>query len=81
MKLMILNLPRSFSSEELRDLFTPYGKITSLTLVMDKETGLSKGFAFIQMSSQNEAEAAIEELHGTKVLKNKIRVKLSDQNG
>ncbi|MGY8975416.1 MAG: RNA recognition motif domain-containing protein, partial [Alphaproteobacteria bacterium] len=46
----------------------------------DEETGKSKGFGFIEMPVEREAEKAIEKLHGTKVLNEKIRVKRSNQN-
>ena len=75
MKLIILNLPRNFDEQSLALLFKKLGDIKSCDLVIDKETGISKGFGFVEMELEEEAMVAIEKLHGTKVNKNKIRVK------
>jgi RNA recognition motif-containing protein len=55
MKLLIRNLARSTSETELLNLFEKYGNIQSCHLVLDKETGLSKGFAFVEMPKPGEA--------------------------
>ena len=81
MKLIVLNLPRDLSEEELTNLFKDFGQIKSSNLVLDTETGKSKGFGFVEMTEQNDAEAAIEELHGRKINKNKIRVKPAGLQG
>ena len=75
MKLIVLNLPRDFSEDELAKLFKSHGNITGCTLVMDEATGKSKGFGFVEMALEHEGEAVIEELHGSKVGKKRIRVK------
>lgn len=75
MKLIALNLPRELQEDAIKDLFDPFGEVTSCTLVLDKETNMSKGFGFIEMTSEEEANAAIAQLHGSKIGKNKIRVK------
>lgn len=75
MKIIVLNLPRDLSEDGLADLFKPHGRIDSCDLVMDVHTGISKGFGFVEMPMENEAEAAIATLHGTKINKCKIRVK------
>ena len=77
MKLTILNLPRDFEEQELARLFKAYGNIKSCALVMDESTGKSKGFGFVEMALAHEGEVALKELHGSKVGKNKIRVKLA----
>ena len=79
MKLIVLNLPRGLGEEDLTKLFEEFGKIQVCNLVLDAETGISKGFGFVEMAEQNEALAAIKELHGRKIGKNKIRVKPADQ--
>ncbi len=81
MKLIVLNLPRDLSEDELTNLFKDFGQIKSSNLVLDTETGKSKGFGFVEMTEQNDAEAAIEELHGRKINKNKIRVKPAGLQG
>ncbi|MGH1456818.1 MAG: RNA recognition motif domain-containing protein [Alphaproteobacteria bacterium] len=78
MKLMILNLPRDFSEQELAELLKTKGNIKSCALVMDENTNKSKGFGFVEMALEHEGNIAIEELHGKKIGKNKIRVKQAD---
>lgn len=78
MKLMILNLPRDFSEDELAKLFKKEGNIKDCSLVMDENTGKSKGFGFVEMAVENEALDAIKKLHGSKIGKNKIRVKTAN---
>lgn len=78
MKLIVLNLPRSYKKQELADLFKKIGNIKSCTLVLNEDTGKSKGFGFVEMALAHEGEAAINELHGSVVGKNKIRVKQAD---
>jgi len=78
MKLMALNLPRDMSEDELAKLFKTHGNIKGCTLVMDENTGKSKGFGFVEMALEHEGVIAIEELHGHKIGKNKIRVKAAD---
>lgn len=75
MKLMILNLPRDFKEQALAEMFKAYGNIKDCTLVIDENTGKSKGFGFVEMALAHEAEAAIKNLHGSKVGKSRIRVK------
>ncbi len=78
MKLIALNLPRDFSEQQLVELFKAYGNIKSCTLVLDAATGQSKGFGFVEMALAHEGEEAIKALHGSKVGKEKIRVKQAD---
>jgi RNA recognition motif-containing protein len=78
MKLIALNLPRDFSEQELAELFKAYGNIRSCTLVLNEDTGKSKGFGFVEMALAHEGEAAIKALHGSKVGKEKIRVKQAE---
>jgi len=80
MKIIVLNLFRGTTREQLYKLFKKYGKVDSCELVTDKEKGTSKGFAFVEMPEIVDAEKAIEGLHGTKLDNQKIRVKISDQN-
>ena len=78
MKLMILNLPRNVTENELAKLFKQYGNIKACNLVMDTGTGASKGFGFIEMATQHEATKAVAELNGSMVGQKKIRVKFAD---
>ena len=75
MKLITLNLPRNLDQQDLEKLFEGHGPVTACTLVLDDKSGASKGFGFVEMEREEDAMAAIEKLHGTKVKQNKIRVK------
>lgn len=75
MKLIVLNLPRDLSENDLAKLFKAHGNIKACDLVKDAQTGASKGFGFVEMALAHEAENAIKALHGTRLKKNKIRVK------
>ena len=58
-KLYVGNLPYSTTEEDLRELFAQAGEITSVALIKDRTTGMSKGFAFVEMDSQAAAQKAI----------------------
>ncbi len=77
MKLLVRNLSRSTTEQELRILFSAHGTVNECTLVLDQETGLSKGFGFVEMPIEKQAIAAIENLHEKRIAKNRIRVKLA----
>jgi len=77
MKLIALNLPRNIDEQDLEKLFKVHGNVTACNLVLDDKSGTSKGFGFVEMELEEEAMVAIEKLHGTKVNKIKIRVKLA----
>ncbi|CAM4378789.1 RNA recognition motif domain-containing protein [Vibrio astriarenae] len=79
MKLLVRNLARTTTEQELRVLFSEHGSVTVCNLVLDQETGLSKGFAFVEMPNDEEAKAALEALNMTSVAKSKIRVKIADK--
>ena len=78
MKLLVRNFPRSASEEELREMFESYGTVQSCTLVIDKESGASKGFGFAEMPKPGEAKAAMKGLNGQLVDGQKIRVKKAE---
>ncbi len=63
-KLFVGNIPHSTSEAELRELFEPHGKIDQVSIVTDRDTGRSRGFAFVEMSDSAEAEKAIAALNG-----------------
>lgn len=66
-KLFVGNLPYSVDEEGLRDLFAELGEIASASIVTDRDTGRSRGFGFVEISSDAEALAAIEALNGKEV--------------
>lgn len=77
MKLLVRNLSRSTTEQELRILFSAHGTVTECSLVLDQETGKSKGFGFVEMPDEKAAQTALATLHETRVAKNRIRVKVA----
>lgn len=64
-KLYVGNLSYSMDDQSLTNLFSSYGNVESARVITDRETGRSKGFAFVEMSDESEAQSAIEKLNGT----------------
>ncbi len=64
MDLYVGNLLFDVTENELKELFEPFGQVTEIRLIMDKFSGKSKGFGFIEMPSKDEAQKAIAELNG-----------------
>lgn len=73
-KLYIGNLPYSINQQMLQDAFGECGTVDSVQLITDRETGQSKGFAFLEMSSSGEAQRAIQQLNGSTLGDREIRV-------
>ena len=67
MKLYVGNLSYDVNNSELEQMFTPFGTVQSASIITDRETGRSKGFGFVEMGSDQEAQAAINDLHGKDV--------------
>jgi RNA recognition motif-containing protein len=63
-RLYVGNLPYTLGSEELQELFEQFGAVRSAQVLSDRETGRSRGFGFVEMDNDQEAEAAIESLDG-----------------
>ena len=77
LKLYVGNLSYDTSEEELKTLFSNAGKVNSVVLIKDRDTGQSKGFGFIEMGSQSEAEEAIKILNGKNVNNRQIKVNIA----
>ena len=75
MKLLVRNLARSTTEDEVRTLFETHGVVQSCTLVMDQHSGESKGFGFVEMPRPGDAKAAMKVLNNAEVAGNNIRVK------
>jgi RNA recognition motif-containing protein len=73
-KLFVGNLPFSTTSQQLTDLFSRVGTCESASVITDRVTGQSRGFGFVDMSSADEAERAIEELNGHDIDGRKLTV-------
>ena len=67
MKLYVGNLAFATSSQELQELFAQAGTVTSASVIEDRDTGRSRGFGFVEMSSKEEGEAAIAQLNGKEI--------------
>jgi cold-inducible RNA-binding protein len=66
-KLYVGNLPYGMSDSDLNRLFEPHGTVQSAQVIMDRDTGRSKGFGFVEMDTADEAQAAIAALNGQEV--------------
>lgn len=66
-KLYVGNLPYEISDEELKQIFSEAGNVESASIITDRNSGRSKGFGFVEMSSEEEAEKAIETLNGSDI--------------
>ncbi|MBN2693809.1 RNA-binding protein [bacterium] len=71
------NLAYKMTEDGLRKLFEEYGNVTFVKIVKDRDTNQSKGYGFIEMSDQNDADSAIEALNGTEVLGRTIKVNIA----
>ncbi len=67
MRIYVGNLSYQATEQELRDTFEPHGEVEETYIVRDRDTGRSRGFAFVEMPTDDEAKAAIEDLNGKEV--------------
>ena len=74
MKLYVGNISFNTSNQDLNDIFGEFGAVESANVVEDRETGRSRGFGFVEMSSKSEGEAAISALNGTEVDGRELKV-------
>ena len=82
MKLFVAGLPYDFDDEELMEFFEKFGKVNSAKVAIDKATGKSRGFAFVEMANEDEAKEAIESLNGLELGRGKTMVvKEADDKG
>ncbi len=63
-KLYVGNLPYTFSDNDMQRTFSAFGSVNSAKVIMDRDSGRSKGFGFVEMSTAAEANAAVKALHG-----------------
>lgn len=76
-KLYVGNLSYRTTEDELRTLFAQAGQVTSVALIKDRDTGNSKGFAFVEMNTQAEAQKAIKLLNGYNLEDRELKVNLA----
>jgi RNA recognition motif-containing protein len=65
MNIYVGNLPFTITEDKLMDLFVGFGEVSRVNIIMDKATGEPRGFGFVEMPTQSEAEAAIKALNGS----------------
>ena len=76
-KLYVGNLPFSTTEEELRTMFAQAGKVVSVSLIKDRDTGRSRGFAFVEFATQAEAEKAVSLFNNTPLDNRTLKVNLA----
>jgi cold-inducible RNA-binding protein len=74
MKIFLAKLPYQFQEADLTELFAPYGEVSSANVIMDRETGRSKCYAFVEMPNEDEAQNAIDNLNEKEILDKTIAV-------
>ena len=74
MNIYIGNLPYSISEDDLRDLFATHGEVSSANIIIDRDSGRSKGFGFVEMPDKSQAESAINALNESDVQGRNVRV-------
>ncbi|KPK31052.1 MAG: RNA-binding protein [Nitrospira bacterium SG8_35_1] len=79
MNIYVGQLPYSLTEEELREMFVQYGEVSSLKLIMDRYSGQSKGFGFIDMPDNSEADQAIKGLNKSMVKGREIKVNQAEE--
>lgn len=79
MTLFVAGLPNDFDEVDFKEMFELYGEITSAKLIIDRNTGKSKGYGFIVMPDKNEGEETIQALDGAAIKGKKLSVKEADE--
>jgi len=79
MKIFVAGLPYDLDDAELEEIFEKFGKIISAKVVIDRETGKSKGFGFVEMPNEAEAKDAIESLNNISLGKKPLVVKAAEE--
>jgi RNA recognition motif-containing protein len=74
MNIYVGNLSFDVAEENLRQVFEPFGQVSSITIIKDKYSGQSRGFGFVEMPNRTEAQAAIENLNGKEVLGRQLNI-------
>ncbi len=80
-KLYVGNLAFDVTNKDLEDAFAPIGACASVSVIMDRATGKSRGFGFVEMGSSGDAQRAIQQLDGTEINGRAIRVSEAREGG
>mgnify|MGYP003571968242 CR=1 FL=1 len=81
MNIYVGNLPYTITEDELKDVFTEFGEVSSVNIITDKFSGQSKGFGFVEMASNSEADEAIKALNESNLKGRNIRVNQAKPRG
>ena len=86
MKLYVGKLPYRTTDQELGDLFAQYGEVVSATIITDRETGRSRGFGFVEMTNNDEAQNAMNQLNnyaleGRNIVVNEAQERQNNRSG
>lgn len=65
MKIYVGNLPYGISDDDIRKIFEPFGEVGEVNIIIDRMSGRSKGFGFVEMANDDEGQKAIDDLNGT----------------
>ena len=79
MKLFVGNLPYTITEDEISEIFSAYGTVTSVKIVTDRETGRPRGFGFVEMGSDDEANEAMDKLDGSMETGRRLAVKKANE--
>lgn len=79
MNLFIAGLPFDVDDQELKELFEEFGEVTSAKVILDKETGKSRGFGFVEMPDNSAAEKAIKEISDSELSGRRLTVKVAEE--
>ncbi|MEZ4800236.1 MAG: RNA-binding protein [Flavobacteriales bacterium] len=79
MNIFVSGLNYSLTSEELNEIFSRFGEVSSAKVILDKETGRSRGFGFVEMSSEEDGRNAVSALDQSEVKGRKINVKQAEE--
>jgi RNA recognition motif-containing protein len=71
------NLSYDMTEDSLKKLFEKHGSVASAKIIIDKNSGRSKGFGFVEMAEKNDAESAIQDLNGSEIMGRSIRVNIA----
>jgi RNA recognition motif-containing protein len=78
MKLFVAGLPYDLDDQELNDIFAEHGTVSSAKVIMDRETGKSRGFGFVEFADSSQAQAAMKALDGAELAGKKMTVKQAE---
>ncbi len=78
MNIFVARLDYGVTSEDLRTVFEDFGEVDSANVIMDKMTGRSKGFGFVEMENEEDAQRSINDLNGTSLRGREIVVKVAE---